>query len=116
LTDHNDTTEPAASARRLLGTLIGLANDEHRVRGISSRAIAKTAGIENHRDVTTLAHLLHARGHIEFTPGNFRTAHEFLVTTTVSPKLADQLRTAARAALHDALRRVPANAAPAASA
>jgi pyruvate carboxylase len=67
--------------------------------------IAKVAGFNNHRGISKLAEYLERRGRIRFTPGSFRTAHQFLVTTTVRSDLQLRLQTWARKGLNEALQR-----------
>ena len=98
-------------ARRLLALLVGLANEDHLVRGIGTRAIARAARIRDHRTLPTIALQLETRGEIAFYRGSARNAHSYRVRAFVREETWRNCRRLARARLGEAFRflRAPAN-------
>lgn len=97
-----------AEERALFKTLVGLAGEGGRVRGIASRAIAEVAGLPDRRDVTPLAKRLADRGLIELEHGNFRQANTYRVTYPVPTDWQERIARFVRARLSVALSRAAA--------
>jgi hypothetical protein len=100
-----------AEERALFKTLVGLAGEGGRVRGIASSAIAEVAGLPDRRTVTPLAQRLADRGLIELERGNFRQANTYRVTYPVPADWRERIARCVRPRLTLALRRAPAAAA-----